>query len=87
MTRVPFVCLGDICRSPCAAGVTNALTRQAGALRPAGNATPVRLFSDDTRGETPRHVPDPHYARDFDGTPDLVERCARGLVAELGRRD
>ncbi len=51
-------------------------------LRPAGNETPVRLFTDYADG-TADAVPDPYYTRDFDGTLDLIEECARGLAAQL----
>lgn len=139
-TRILFVCLGNICRSPTAEGVfrvlyPDAVTDSAGtsdwhvgeppygpmqatarargydlsdlrarqitaadfdrfdliigmdaknisgieALRPAGNATLVRLMTDYAPQTGADHVPDPYYTRDFDGTLDLVEDCARGL--------
>ena len=53
-------------------------------LRPTGNETPVRLFTDYAPESGVSEVPDPYYTRDFDGALDLVERCARGLVAEIG---
>ena len=52
-------------------------------LRPAGNSTPVRLFTDFAPGTGADHVPDPYYTRDFDGALDLVETAARGLIAYL----
>ena len=143
-TRILFVCLGNICRSPSAEGVMRALapdteTDSAGtgdwhvgeppygpmqkaaiergydlsdlrarqimardfdrfdlilamddrnlraieALRPAGNATPLRLFTDYAPERGMTHVPDPYNTRDFDGTLDLIEDCARGLIARL----
>lgn len=48
--------------------------------RPAGNATPVRLFTDFGGVGAGDHVPDPYYTRDFDGCLDLIETCARGLI-------
>ena len=42
-------------------------------LRPAGNATPVRLFADGP-------VPDPYYTRDFDGCLDIIQTAANALV-------
>lgn len=54
------------------------------ALRPAGNETPVRLFTDYAPNSGATEVPDPYYTRDFDGALDLIEDCARGLVAEVG---
>ncbi|SDI64550.1 low molecular weight protein-tyrosine-phosphatase [Lutimaribacter saemankumensis] len=48
--------------------------------RPAGNATPVRLFTDFDGVGAGDHVPDPYYTRDFDGCLDLIETCARGLI-------
>lgn len=52
------------------------------AQRPAGNTTPVTLFTPDG---TP--VPDPYYTRDFDGCLDLIETCADRLIARLSRTD
>ncbi|MDA5558224.1 low molecular weight protein-tyrosine-phosphatase [Shimia sp. MMG029] len=51
-------------------------------LRPAGDDTPVRLFTgyESSGAEA---VPDPYYTRDFDGTLDLIEDCARGLAKTL----
>ncbi len=50
------------------------------AQRPAGNETPVHLLTDfgNTGAD---HVPDPYYTRDFDGCLDLIEACARALIA------
>ena len=146
-TRILFVCLGNICRSPAAEGVFRAMShsldveidsaatsdfhvgeppygpmiaaaRRRGydlsdlrgrqfdagdfsrfdlivgmdadnlarieARRPQGHTTPVRLFTDFAPDLGQDHVPDPYYTRDFDGTLDLVEACARGLVDALG---
>ena len=53
------------------------------ALRPEGNDTPVRLFTE--YGETDMiEVPDPYYTRDFDGALDLIEICADGLKRDIG---
>ncbi len=52
-------------------------------LRPAGNTTPVRLFTDYAPEQGAGAVPDPYYTRDFDAALDLIEACARGLVADL----
>jgi protein-tyrosine phosphatase len=143
-SRILFVCLGNICRSPAAEGVFRALvpearTDSAGtsgwhigdppygpmqeaarargldisdlrarqfeaadfdrfdlivamdsknlraieALRPAGCATRVALFTDYAPEARADHVPDPYYTRDFDGALDLIETCARGLAARL----
>lgn len=51
-------------------------------LRPAGDSTPLRLFTNAAPGEAP-DVPDPYYTRDFDGVLDLLERCTTPLVAQL----
>lgn len=57
------------------------------AQRPAGNDTPVRLFTDYLPEDGPfagaTEVPDPWYTRDFDGALDLVEACARALQTRL----
>lgn len=49
------------------------------AVRPQGNETPVRLFTDFAPHAGADHVPDPYYTRDFDGVLDLIETCAAGL--------
>jgi protein-tyrosine phosphatase len=143
-SRILFVCLGNICRSPTAEGVfrhlmPNATTDSAGtagwhvgkppygpmqeaartrgydlsdlrarqitgqdfsrfdliivmddtnradveALRPAGNDTPVHLFTDFAPHTGMDHVPDPYYTRDFDGALDLIEVAAQGLKSHL----
>lgn len=143
-TRILFVCLGNICRSPAAEGVLRHLApglevdscgtgdwhlgappyapmqaaarargydlsslrarqlcaedfahfdlivamdddniRRIEALRPAGNATPVKLFTDFLPEGRATHVPDPYYTRDFDGALDLIEQAARALRARL----
>ncbi len=147
-TRILFVCLGNICRSPSAEGVFRVLGQQAGLnleidsagtggwhigkapyapmqaaalqrgydlsglrarqlgvadfdnfdliigmdaeniadterLRPAGNTTPVRLFTDYAPETGADHVPDPYYTRDFDGALALIETASNGLIATL----
>ncbi|MDJ1006835.1 MAG: low molecular weight protein-tyrosine-phosphatase [Paracoccaceae bacterium] len=52
------------------------------ALRPAGNATPVRRMADFVPEAGP-DVPDPYFTGDFDGALDLIETAAHGLLAEL----
>lgn len=42
----------------------------------------LRLMTDFAPGFG-EAIPDPYYTRDFDGTLDLVERCARGLLDQL----
>ncbi len=57
------------------------------AQRPAGNATPVHLFTDylpeGSAHAGATEVPDPWYTRDFDGALDLIEACTRGLLARI----
>lgn len=53
-------------------------------LRPSGNVTPLRLFTDYAPETGASEVPDPYYTRDFDGALDLIETCARGLLSEIG---
>ncbi|WP_424944760.1 low molecular weight protein-tyrosine-phosphatase [Aliiroseovarius crassostreae] len=52
-------------------------------LRPAGDQTPLRVFTDFAPETGMDHVPDPYYTRDFDQTLDLVEAASRGLVRYL----
>ena len=47
-------------------------------LRPAGNATPVRLMADID-------VPDPYYTRDFDGALEIIAAAAKRLLADISR--
>lgn len=147
-TRILFVCLGNICRSPSAEAVTRArapglsldsagtgdwhageppygpMQQAARArgydmsalrarqirrgdfddfdlilamdgqnladiedLRPAGNTTPVRLFTDYLPATSAfagtMAVPDPYYTRDFDGALRLIEDCTDGLLAQI----
>jgi protein-tyrosine phosphatase len=57
--------------------------REIEALRPAGRATPVRLFTDYAPETGADHVPDPYYTRDFDAALDLIEAAAEGLRRHL----
>lgn len=51
-------------------------------LRPSGNTTPVRIFTDFvTTGED--HVPDPYYTRDFTAAIRLIETCAQSMKANF----
>ena len=143
-TRILFVCLGNICRSPAAEGVFRSLAPEyeidsAGtgswhvgeapypamqaaararghdlshqrarqfrigdftefdmilamdpdnratieAMRPAGDATPVRLFMDYAAAGGTDRVPDPYYTGDFEEALDLIEQAACGLRVAL----
>ena len=55
------------------------------ACAPAEARSRIRLFLEYAPGIGRREVPDPYYgtASDFDLVVDLVERGARGLLAEL----
>ena len=52
-------------------------------LRPTGNTTPVRLFTDYAPESGADHVPDPYYTRDFAGALDLIEQASLGLIRTL----
>lgn len=52
-------------------------------IRPADARADLRLFTEYAQGTGASHVPDPYYTRDFDGTLDLVEIAARGLLDQL----
>ncbi len=52
-------------------------------LRPAGNATPVRVFTEYAPDRGASAVPDPYYTRDFEGALTLIEACAAGLRDDL----
>ena len=144
-TRILFVCLGNICRSPAAEGVFRSFAPEykidsAGtgswhvgeppypamqaaaqarghdlshqrarqfrvedfndfdlilamdpdnratieAMRPAGNATPVRLFMEYAPATGTDRVPDPYYTGDFEEALYLIEQAAMGLRDALG---
>lgn len=52
-------------------------------LRPEGNTTQVRLFTEFAPETGMNEVPDPYYTRDFDAALDLIERCAKGMLAQI----
>lgn len=52
-------------------------------LRPVGDATPVRLFTDYAPETGADHIPDAYYTHDYDGALDLIEACAVGLMRTL----
>lgn len=52
-------------------------------LRPNGNTTPVRLFTDYTDDSKTSDIPDPYYTRDFEGALQLVEDASAGLIEWL----
>ncbi|WGW03673.1 low molecular weight protein-tyrosine-phosphatase [Tropicibacter oceani] len=52
-------------------------------MRPAQGGAQLRLFTDYAPHKGTDVVPDPYYTRDFDGTLDLIETCAKGLLAQL----
>lgn len=52
-------------------------------LRPPGNGTPLRLFTEYAPETGATHVPDPYYTRDFNGALDLIEIASQGLKQAL----
>lgn len=50
------------------------------ALRPKGNATPVKLIMDFAPNLGTDEVPDPYYTGDFDHALDLIETAAEALL-------
>ncbi|HHC29959.1 MAG TPA: low molecular weight phosphotyrosine protein phosphatase [Rhodobacterales bacterium] len=52
-------------------------------LRPAGDSTPVRLFTDYAPETGAREIPDAYYTHDYEGALDLIEHCAEGLWREV----
>lgn len=147
-TRILFVCLGNICRSPAAEAVTRSMCKEIGLdvrmdsagtagyhignapygpmqkagaargydlsplrarqftaadfhdfdlligmdadnvadmqlMRPNGNATPIRLFTDYISDSKASDIPDPNYTDDFAGALDLIEAASAALVKEL----
>ena len=53
------------------------------ALRPPGNATPVRLMLDFAPGQDRTEVPDPYYTGDFELALDLIEVAASGVLGSV----
>ncbi|CUH78103.1 low molecular weight protein-tyrosine-phosphatase [Tropicibacter naphthalenivorans] len=53
------------------------------AMQPKAGGAELRLFTDYAPQAGADEIPDPYYTRDFDGTLDLVEVCARGLLDQL----
>ncbi|EPX85422.1 low molecular weight protein-tyrosine-phosphatase [Salipiger mucosus] len=52
-------------------------------LRPADARARLRRFTDYAPQLGTDEVPDPYYTRDFDGTLDMVEAAAQGLLDDL----
>ncbi|KHQ55362.1 low molecular weight protein-tyrosine-phosphatase [Mameliella alba] len=52
-------------------------------MAPATGGAKLRLMTDYAPSLGTDEVPDPYYTRDFDGTLDLIERCAEGLLGQL----
>lgn len=52
-------------------------------LRPSGDTTPVRLFTDFAPETGTDHIPDAYYTRDYEGALDLIEACAAGVMRSL----
>jgi len=53
------------------------------AMRPRQGGAELRLFTDYAAATGANEVPDPYFTRDFDGTLDLIESAARGLLDQL----
>ena len=53
------------------------------AAGPRGAGAELRLFTDYAAATGADEVPDPYFTRDFDGTLDLIESAARGLLDQL----
>jgi len=51
--------------------------------RPAGNTTPVLPFTGYAPETGARAVPDPYFTGDYAGALELIETCARGLLARI----
>ncbi len=55
-------------------------------LRPDGNKTPLKLFTDYAPGSATNFVPDPYYTGAYEEALDLIEDASRGLLAEINKR-
>ncbi len=76
---------GDFTRFDLILGMDAENIAEIEALRPAGNTTPVRLFTEFAPETGATHVPDPYYTRDFDGALDLIEAASAGLARHLAQ--
>ncbi|MBV1896461.1 MAG: hypothetical protein KUG70_08375 [Rhodobacteraceae bacterium] len=56
-SRILFVCLGNICRSPAAQGCLAGMW----ALRPGGAETPLHQFRDSAPQQATSQVPDQNH--------------------------
>ena len=54
-------------------------------LRPPGAETPVHLLLDYAENYAGKDLPDPYLTGDFEGTLDLIEIAAKGLLKTLNR--
>ena len=52
-------------------------------LRPSSGGADLKLFTDYAAQTGATEVPDPYYTRDFDGTLDLIETAAQGLLEQI----
>ena len=51
--------------------------------RPAGDKTPVHLFTDYAKHCGASYIPDPYYTDDFETALTLIEQASRGLLNQL----
>ncbi|MHA6325244.1 low molecular weight protein-tyrosine-phosphatase [Roseivivax sp. CAU 1753] len=56
---------------------------QLDAMRLPDGKARLMLFTDALVDDHDGFVPDPYYTRDFEGTLDLVERCAEALLDQI----
>lgn len=74
---------GDFARFDLIVGMDASNVADMERLRPEGNETPVVLFTEYAPDAGMEDVPDPYYTRDFEGTLNLVELCAKGLMSTV----
>ena len=96
MTRILFVCHGNICRSPMAEFVMKDLVSKAGLEDQANLLNMHRICGGDCSGKMhllmeytgrPGDVADPWYTGDFETTwRDVLAGC-QGLLRSLRERD
>jgi len=55
-------------------------------LRPAGNATPVRLITEFGADDRPQEVTDPYYTGKFNHVIETLEASIEGLIDQLRAR-
>lgn len=86
MTKILFVCLGNICRSPMAEFVMKDLVKQAGLegqFRIDSAATSREELGNPVYGPARRKLAEPWYTGDFETAWQDISQGCQGLLKKL----